>query len=209
MYTVQCTGPTLWKMWKQCFESDECLDLILCLLQFENSLRSCQMLYGLPVNTYILQNIIHHGVWCMMGFWHWHIPTFIITDISPPWWDFVRVGICWVTMIIINIIMVADLPWCNRSQICILLVYNWVNDQIVNYDHSIMMIYIYISSVLNSHHSPSTSESGALSSPSWLVASCQVARLPGQVASCQVRLPGHWPEVRLPYHPTFCALIDS
>ena len=46
-----------------------------------------------------LQNLIHHGVWCMVGFWHWHIPTFIITDISPPWWDFVMVGMCWVTMI--------------------------------------------------------------------------------------------------------------
>ena len=46
---------------------------------------------------YILQNIIHHGVWCMVGFWHWHIPTFIISDISPQWWDFVMVGICWVT----------------------------------------------------------------------------------------------------------------
>ena len=39
-----------------------------------------------------------YGVWCMVGFCHWHIPTFIITDISPPWWDFVMVGICWVTM---------------------------------------------------------------------------------------------------------------
>ena len=35
----------------------------------------------------------------MVGFCHWHIPTFIITDISPPWWDFVMVGMCWVTMI--------------------------------------------------------------------------------------------------------------
>ena len=35
----------------------------------------------------------------MVGFWHWHIPAFIITDISPPWWDFVMVGICWVTKI--------------------------------------------------------------------------------------------------------------
>ena len=32
---------------------------------------------------------------CMVGFWH--IPTFIITDTFPPWWDFVMVGICWVT----------------------------------------------------------------------------------------------------------------
>ena len=30
----------------------------------------------------------------MVGFWHWHISTSIITDISPPWWDFVMVGIC-------------------------------------------------------------------------------------------------------------------
>ena len=74
------------------------LNLILWLIQFENSFRSGQMIYGLP-DTYILQNIIHRGVWCMVGFWHWHIPTFIITDISPPWWDFVMVGMCWVTMI--------------------------------------------------------------------------------------------------------------
>ena len=31
---------------------------------------------------------------CMVGFWHWHIPNFIITDTFPPWWDFVMVGIC-------------------------------------------------------------------------------------------------------------------
>ena len=36
----------------------------------------------------------------MVGFCHWHIPTFIIADISPPWWDFVMVGMCWVTIII-------------------------------------------------------------------------------------------------------------
>ena len=30
---------------------------------------------------------------CMVGIWHWHIPTFIITDLSPPWWVFVMVGI--------------------------------------------------------------------------------------------------------------------
>ena len=40
----------------------------------------------------------YNSSWCMVGFWHWHIPTFIITDNSPPWWDFVMVGICWVTM---------------------------------------------------------------------------------------------------------------
>ena len=55
------------------------------------------MLYGLP-DAYILQDIIHRGVWCMVGFWHWHIPTFIITDISPHWWDFVMVVLCWVPM---------------------------------------------------------------------------------------------------------------
>ena len=65
------------------------------------------MLYGLP-DTYILQNIIHHGVWCMVGFWHWHIPTFIIADIFPPLWDFVMVGICWVTMTNIIIMMTLD-----------------------------------------------------------------------------------------------------
>ena len=32
----------------------------------------------------------------MVGFCHF--PTFIITDISPSWWDFVMVGICWVTI---------------------------------------------------------------------------------------------------------------
>ena len=32
------------------------------LIQFENSFRSCQMLYGFP-DTYILQNIIDYGVW--------------------------------------------------------------------------------------------------------------------------------------------------
>ena len=82
------------------YEQDVWLNLILWLIQFENSFRSGQMIYGSP-DTYILQNIIHHGVWCMVGFWHWHIPTFIITDIFPPWWDFVMVGICWVTIIII------------------------------------------------------------------------------------------------------------
>ena len=35
----------------------------------------------------------------MVGFCHWQIPTIIITDKIPPWWDFVMVGMCWVTMI--------------------------------------------------------------------------------------------------------------
>ena len=43
----------------------------------------------------------------MVGFWHWHIPTFIITDISPPWWDFVMVGICWVSMVIMVMIILV------------------------------------------------------------------------------------------------------
>ena len=30
----------------------------------------------------------------MVCFWHWHIHTYII---SPPWWDFVILGMCWVT----------------------------------------------------------------------------------------------------------------
>ena len=42
----------------------------------------------------------------MVGIWHWQIPTFIITDISPPWWDFVMVGICRQAIIIIVIIIV-------------------------------------------------------------------------------------------------------
>ena len=44
---------------------------------------------------------------CMVGFWHWHIPTFIITDIFPPWWDFVMVGICRqaVMMVITKVMM--------------------------------------------------------------------------------------------------------
>ena len=25
---------------------------------------------------------------CIVGFWHWHIPTFIIFDIFPPWWEY-------------------------------------------------------------------------------------------------------------------------
>ena len=36
----------------------------------------------------------------MVGIWHWHISTFIITDISPPWWHFVMVGICRQAMVI-------------------------------------------------------------------------------------------------------------
>ena len=37
----------------------------------------------------------------MVGFCHRHIPTIFITDKFPPWWVFVMVGICWVTIIII------------------------------------------------------------------------------------------------------------
>ena len=37
----------------------------------------------------------------MVGFCHWQIPTITITDKNPPWWEFVMVGICWVTIIII------------------------------------------------------------------------------------------------------------
>ena len=33
----------------------------------------------------------------------WHIATFIITDISPPWLDFVMVVICWQAIIIIQL----------------------------------------------------------------------------------------------------------
>ncbi len=42
----------------------------------------------------------------MVRFWHWHIPTFIITDIFPPWWDFVMVGICRQAIVIIIIVVV-------------------------------------------------------------------------------------------------------
>ena len=48
------------------------------------------------------------GSWslsCMVGIWHWHIPTFIITDISPPWWDFVMVGICRQAMMMMMVMM--------------------------------------------------------------------------------------------------------
>ena len=41
----------------------------------------------------------------MVGFCHRRIPTLFITDKFPPWWVFVMVGICWVTMIIMNIIL--------------------------------------------------------------------------------------------------------
>ena len=48
----------------------------------------------------------------MVGFWHWHIPTYIITDISQQWWDFVMVGICWVTIVIIILITTRH---CNHD----------------------------------------------------------------------------------------------
>ena len=59
----------------------------------------------------------------MVRFWHWHIPTFIITDISPPWWDFVMVGICWVTiimivMIIVIMILLIQICACGSPRCC-------------------------------------------------------------------------------------------
>ena len=47
----------------------------------------------------------------MVGIWHWRIPTFIITDISTPWWDFVMVGICRqaINIIVISIIIVITI----------------------------------------------------------------------------------------------------
>ena len=57
----------------------------------------------------------YNSSWCMVGFWHWHIPTFIITDNSPPWWDFVMVGICWVTIVIITIITIISWVALERS----------------------------------------------------------------------------------------------
>ena len=38
---------------------------------------------------------LHHHLW--WDFVTWQIPTIIITDKNPPWWEFVMVGICWVT----------------------------------------------------------------------------------------------------------------
>ena len=49
----------------------------------------------------------------MVGFCHWHIPTFIITDIFPPWWDFVMVGICWVTMMMMMNMWQSWQWWCS------------------------------------------------------------------------------------------------
>ena len=53
----------------------------------------------------------------MVGFCHWHFPTFIITDISPPWWDFVMVGMCRVTNIITSIITLkkSKKVWCSLN----------------------------------------------------------------------------------------------
>ena len=67
------------------------------LIQFENSFRSGQMIYGLP-DTYIHQNIIHHDVW-----WVFETDTFPPSSLLTPWWDFVMVGICWVTMMMMMI----------------------------------------------------------------------------------------------------------
>ena len=47
----------------------------------------------------------------MVGFCHWHFPTFIITDISPPWWDFVMVGMCWVTTMMMTMTMMTMMFW--------------------------------------------------------------------------------------------------
>ena len=41
----------------------------------------------------------------MVGIWHWHITTFIITDTFPPWRDFVMVGICRQAIIIIIVVI--------------------------------------------------------------------------------------------------------
>ena len=69
---------------------------------------------------YVLFNQIHPGIWCIVGFWlisytflthFWHIPTFIITDISPPWWDFVMVGICWVTMTMVMMMTIITIRY--------------------------------------------------------------------------------------------------
>ena len=54
---------------------------------------------------------------CMVGFCHWHIPTFIITDIFPPWWDFVMVGICWVTIMIMSIS--TKVSWGKGTYLCV------------------------------------------------------------------------------------------
>ena len=43
---------------------------------------------------------LHHHLW--WDFVTWQIPTIIITDKNPPWWESVMVGICWVTAIIIS-----------------------------------------------------------------------------------------------------------
>ena len=39
---------------------------------------------------------LHHHLW--WDYVTWQIPTIIITDKNPPWWESVMVGICWVTM---------------------------------------------------------------------------------------------------------------
>ena len=39
---------------------------------------------------------LHHHLW--WDFVTWQIPTIIITDKNPPWWESVMVGIRWVTM---------------------------------------------------------------------------------------------------------------
>ena len=76
------------------------------------------MLNNLPLQTGPSRTLS-----CMVGFWHWHIPTFNITDTFPPWWDFVMVGICW-QAIIISIIVIIVWQWgpaeqCEASLLCV------------------------------------------------------------------------------------------
>ena len=43
------------------------------------------------------KRFLHHLLW--WEFVTWQIPTIIITDKNPPWWESVMVGICWVTLL--------------------------------------------------------------------------------------------------------------
>ena len=92
----------------------------------------------------------------MVGIWHWHIPTFFITDISPPWRDFVMVGICRQAMTMMTKMMIMmkkfhshgtdggcegkplSFVWrviCNilldhlSTKFCIWYVYVWTSDE--------------------------------------------------------------------------------
>ena len=42
-------------------------------------------------------NVLNQSKISYRNIWYSLDSTFIITDISSPWWDFVMVGICWVT----------------------------------------------------------------------------------------------------------------